>query len=146
MDQRSWTLHDDWHRYLVFSLLKPSEIASFLNFNLQNGKDRPNRSINNRDMVKKAKRNVMSEGVTFIKLYSSWASKNTINTILHDLNPCLMIIVDKSMRHLNSIRIYLIFYANINTHISSMFLKQCLFIIIFYYNFFVWPHTVPNSP
>ncbi len=41
-------------------------MASSSNFKLQNRKERPNQSTNNGDMVDKAKRDVMSEGVTYI--------------------------------------------------------------------------------
>ncbi len=42
------------HRYRAFLLLQPSEIAFLSNSNLHNRRERPNRSINNGDMVEKA--------------------------------------------------------------------------------------------
>ena len=44
--------------------MKPSEIASLLNYRLQNRTKRPNRSTNNGYMAKTAKRCVVSESVS----------------------------------------------------------------------------------
>ncbi len=49
--------------------MQPSEMASLSNFKWQTRKKRPNRSTNNGNMVEKAKREVVSEGVTSISNY-----------------------------------------------------------------------------
>ncbi len=57
------------HRYLVFSALQPSEMASLSNFRCQNRREHPIRSINNGDMVHTAKCDVVIGSVTSLYNY-----------------------------------------------------------------------------
>ncbi len=50
----------NFHRFRAFSLLQPTELASFSNSRWENLKERPNQSTNKGDMVDKAKRDVAS--------------------------------------------------------------------------------------
>ncbi len=75
------------HRYQVFSLLQPLEMATLSNSRLKNRKERPNQSSNKPNLVDKARRDVVTEGVSLRKLIYQKQRKRKFNLLLSITQP-----------------------------------------------------------